>query len=91
MFAGAKAPRVHGRRAAVRVVCTGAVGRCVGRLVMRDRRGRLGGKAVDVAVGQRKTLRFSLGRKPARRVNVKVLTLQPGGWVTAAHRYRLRS
>jgi pimeloyl-ACP methyl ester carboxylesterase len=90
LFPVGKAPRVHGRRAAVRVVCSGAVGRCAGRLVMRDRRGRLGAKAVDVAVGHRKTVRFRLGRRPARRVNVKVLTLQPGGWVTAAHRYKLR-
>jgi pimeloyl-ACP methyl ester carboxylesterase len=90
LFPGAKAPRVHGRRAAVRVMCTGRVGRCAGRLVMRDRRGRLGAKVVDIAVGHRKTIALKLRRRPADRVNVKVLTLQPGGWVTAAHRYTVR-
>ena len=90
LFPGARAPRVHGRRAAVRVVCGGTVGRCVGRLVMRDRGGRLGRKGVDVAVGHGKAVRLRLARRPGRRVTVKVLTLQPGGWVTAAHRYRLR-
>jgi hypothetical protein len=89
MFPGAKAPRVHSRRASVRVICTGVVGRCAGRLVMRDRRGRLGAKNVDIAVGHAKTVRFKLRRGPAARVNVKVLTLQAGGWITAAHRYRL--
>src|SRR3954447_1630493 len=49
MFPGAHRPRVHGRRAAVRVVCTGLVGRCFGRLALRDRRGSLGGKAVSIA------------------------------------------
>jgi hypothetical protein len=90
VFPGARAPRVHGKRAATRVVCTGVVGRCVGRLVMRDRHGKLGARAVDVAVGHRKTVRLILRRHPARHVNVKVLTLQPGGWVTAAHGYALR-
>src|SRR3954452_22809084 len=32
MFPGAHRPRVHGRRTAVRGVCTGLVGRCFGRL-----------------------------------------------------------
>jgi pimeloyl-ACP methyl ester carboxylesterase len=90
MFPGARAPRVHGRRAAVRVVCTGPVGRCAGRLAMSDRRGRLGTKAVNVAVGHRKTVTLRLRRRAGRHVNVKVLTLQPGGWVTAAHRYAVR-
>jgi hypothetical protein len=90
MFPGARKPKVHGRRAAVRVVCTGVVGRCAGRLALRDRRGKLGAKAVDVAVGHRKTVRLKLRRHPARHYTVKVLTLQPGGWLTAAHGYALR-
>jgi hypothetical protein len=89
VFPGSTAPSVRHRRAAVHVVCSGVVGRCAGRLVMSDNRGRLGAKSLDVAVGHRKTLRFRVSRKPARRVTVKALTLQPGGWVTAAHRYKL--
>jgi hypothetical protein len=90
MFPVARAPRLHGRRVTARVVCSGTVGRCAGRLVMRDRRGRLAAKAVDIAVGHRKAVELKLHRRPADRVTVKVLTLQPGGWVTAAHRYALR-
>ena len=90
MFPGSATPKIRHRRAAARVVCTGVVGRCAGRLVMRDRHGRLGAKNLDIAVGHGKTARFHIGRRPARRVTVKVLTLQPGGWVTAEHGYKLR-
>jgi triacylglycerol lipase len=91
MFPGARKPAVHGRRAVVRLVCTGVVGRCAGRLVMRDRHGKLNrGKALDIAVGHRKAVKLRLRRRPADRVTVKVLTLQPGGWVTATHHYVLR-
>jgi pimeloyl-ACP methyl ester carboxylesterase len=89
-FPGARKPKVDGEQAAVRVVCTGAVGRCVGRVLLRDRRGRLARRSMSVAVGRTRTLALGLRRKPARRVNVKVLTLQPGGYVTAAHGYTLR-
>jgi triacylglycerol lipase len=90
LFPGARKPKVHGRRAAARVVCTGVVGRCSGRILMRDRRGELGAKGVGVAVGHGKTIKLKLRRHPAKRVTVKVLTLQPGGWITAAHGYSLR-
>jgi pimeloyl-ACP methyl ester carboxylesterase len=91
MFPTARKPKLLGRRAKVLVACAGAVGRCVGRLAIRDRDGRLGAKPVSIAVDHRKTVRVKLRRTPARRVTVKLLTLQPGGWVTAAHGYRLGS
>jgi hypothetical protein len=47
-------------------------------------------KAVGVAVGHGKTVKLKLRRRPADRVTVKVLTFQPGGWVTASHRYTLK-
>jgi pimeloyl-ACP methyl ester carboxylesterase len=90
MFSTARRPRIAHGRAAVRVVCTGAVGRCVGRLILRDRRGRLGAKAASVAVDHHKTVRVLLRRAPARRITVRVITLQPGGWVSAKLSYTLR-
>jgi pimeloyl-ACP methyl ester carboxylesterase len=90
MFATARKPKLGGGKAALRIACTGSVGRCVGRVVLRDRRGRLGGKALNVRVGRKKTVRVPLSRRPARRVSARVLTLQPGGWVTASLSYRLR-
>jgi pimeloyl-ACP methyl ester carboxylesterase len=90
MFATARRPRIAGGRAAVRLACSGSVGRCVGRLVLRDRRGRLGSKAVSVRVRHAKTVRVPLSRRPARRITARVVTLQPGGWVSATLRYRLR-
>jgi pimeloyl-ACP methyl ester carboxylesterase len=90
MFATARTPRIAHGRAALRIVCTGAAGRCVGRVILRDRRGRLGSKAVRVRVGHRKTVRVPLGRRPARRITARVVTFQPGGWVSASLRYRLR-
>jgi triacylglycerol lipase len=89
-FATARKPRIRDGRAGVRIACTGSAGRCVGRLVLRDRRGRLGAKALNVRVGHRRTVRVALSRKPARRIRARVLTLQPGGWVTASLSYRLR-
>ena len=83
-------PTVDGRHAAVRITCNGTVGRCVGRVIVRDRRGRLGRKAISIAVGRKRTVEMHLRRRPARRVTVKVLTLQPGGFVTATHGYTLR-
>jgi pimeloyl-ACP methyl ester carboxylesterase len=89
-FPGARKPKVKGKQAAVRVVCTGDVGRCVGRVRLRDKRGPLAHKALSIPVGKTRTIELGLRRKPARRVTVKVLTLQPGGFVTAAHGYTLR-
>jgi pimeloyl-ACP methyl ester carboxylesterase len=83
-------PAVDGRHAALRIACNGTVGRCVGRVLVRDRRGRLGRRAMSIAVGRKATLGLHLRRRPARRVTVKVLTLQPGGFVTATHGYTLR-
>jgi pimeloyl-ACP methyl ester carboxylesterase len=88
-FPGARKPKVKGRHAAVRVVCTGTVGRCVGRVLVRDRSGRLGRRGFGIAVGRTRTIELGLRRRPARRVTAKVLTLQPGGFVTAAHGYAL--
>jgi pimeloyl-ACP methyl ester carboxylesterase len=79
--------RLRHRRAKVAVACAGTVGRCVGRLAIRDRNGSLGGKGADIAVDHRKTIRLKLRRAPARRFTVKLLTLQPGGWVIASRVY----
>jgi triacylglycerol lipase len=91
LFPTARKPKISGRRAKVLVACAGAIGRCVGRLVIRDRRGNLGVAVVRIALNHRKTVRVKLRREPARRVNVKLLTLQPGGWITTSRRYRLGS
>jgi pimeloyl-ACP methyl ester carboxylesterase len=69
--------------AAVRVSCIGSVGRCAGRLVLRDRRGALGSAPVDIAAGRAKTVRVPLSRAPRRRLKGTVTTLQPGGYVKA--------
>ncbi|HET8756187.1 MAG TPA: alpha/beta fold hydrolase [Solirubrobacteraceae bacterium] len=90
MFATARTPRIAHGRVALRIACTGAVGRCVGRVLLRDRRGRLGAKAARMRVGHRKTVRVPLGRRPARRIAARVVTFQPGGWVRATLRYKLR-
>ena len=90
MIPPAHKPKVDGRSATVRLRCAGDVGRCVGRVVLRDRRGRLGAKNLGVAVGHGRTIELGLSRRPARRVNVKVLTFQPGGFVTLAKSYALR-
>ena len=70
-----------GAKAAVRVSCVGAVGRCAGRLALRDRRGRLGSAPVDVAVGRTRTVRVPLARSPRRGLRGTLTTLQPGGFV----------
>jgi pimeloyl-ACP methyl ester carboxylesterase len=90
MFATARKPRIARGRATLRIACTGSAGRCVGRVFLRDRRGRFGRKAVSIRVGHRKTVRVPLTREPARRITARVVTLQPGGWVIASLRYRLR-
>jgi pimeloyl-ACP methyl ester carboxylesterase len=90
MFATSKRPRIAHRRAAVRLHCNGAVGRCAGRLVLRDRRGRLGGKSVSIAIRHARTVRVRLSRRPAHVITARVLTFQPGGYVIARYRYTLR-
>jgi pimeloyl-ACP methyl ester carboxylesterase len=89
-FPTARRPRVNGSSAKVRVACNGSVGRCVGRLVLRDRKGKLGASAVDLPVGRTRTVTVALRRAPKRRVTARVFTLQPGGWVSASLRYTLR-
>jgi pimeloyl-ACP methyl ester carboxylesterase len=89
-FPAARRPRVQGDRARVRVSCSGSVGRCVGRLILRDRKGKLGSRAVDLPVGRARTLSVALRRAPKRRVTARMVTLQPGGWVSASLRYTLR-
>ena len=74
--------------AGVRVRCIGSVGRCAGRLVLRDRRGRLGSAPVDIAAGAVRTVRVSLRRDPRRRFRATVTSLQPGGYVKATLRLR---
>jgi pimeloyl-ACP methyl ester carboxylesterase len=90
MFAPSQHPRAKHRRMGVRLRCNGPVGRCAGRLVLRDRRGRLGGKNVTIRAGRAKTVRVRLGRAPARRVLVRVLTFQPGGYVLVSTPLRRR-
>jgi lipase (class 2) len=87
MFPTPLKPAIRHRRAKVLVACAGAVGRCVGRLFIRDRRDRLGAKPVTIVVNNRKTIRLKLVRAPARRFTVKLLTFQPEGWVTASRGY----
>jgi pimeloyl-ACP methyl ester carboxylesterase len=78
-----KRTRLGDDRAAVRVGCFGTVGRCAGRLVLRDRRGRLGSAPVDIAAGATRTVRVPLDRRPRRGFRGTVTTLQPGGFVKA--------
>jgi pimeloyl-ACP methyl ester carboxylesterase len=86
-FATAKRPRVGKHRISVRVTC--ASGPCVGRLVLRDRRGRLGTKAFKIPSGATRGVRVHVHRKPARKVTARVLTLQPGGYIVASLGYKL--
>jgi pimeloyl-ACP methyl ester carboxylesterase len=90
MFATSKRPRITGRRAAVRLHCNGSVGRCVGRIALRDRSGRLGAKGLSIRVGHGRTVRVRLRHRPAHALGARVLTFQPGGYVLARYRYALR-
>jgi hypothetical protein len=74
--------------AAVRVGCFGTVGRCAGRLVLRDRRGRLGSAPVDIAAGTTRTVRVALSRRPRKGFRGTVTSLQQGGFVKAMLRLR---
>jgi triacylglycerol lipase len=76
--------------AAVRVACTAAVGRCVGRVLVRDRARRLGSAPFDLAGASTRTIRVPLLRAARGRTTASVVTLQPGGYVKAALRLRGR-
>jgi triacylglycerol lipase len=78
------------RNVAIRLGCQGGTGRCAGRLVLRDRRGRLASKAVDIAVNESETFRLRLRRAPRRGFRAVVTTLQPGGFVKTAFDLRRR-
>ena len=80
MFATAKKPQVGRHRAGVRVRCTSAQ-RCIGRLVLRDKHGRLGTRTLNIGAHTTRAVRVHLSRTPARRVTAKVLTFQPGGYI----------
>jgi pimeloyl-ACP methyl ester carboxylesterase len=84
-FVTAKRPHVTRHHAAVRVACVS--GPCVGRLVLRDRHGRLGRKAFMIPSGHTRTVRVHTRRRPARKITARVLTLQPGGYIVASLRY----
>jgi pimeloyl-ACP methyl ester carboxylesterase len=90
MFPTAKKPRVGKHRAKVRVRCASPVP-CVGRIVLRDKHGKLGARSLSIGAGKTRTIRFAVSRKPARRVTAKVLTFQPGGYIIASLGYRLGS
>jgi pimeloyl-ACP methyl ester carboxylesterase len=83
-----KRARLDDGSAALRVGCFGSVGRCAGRLVLRDRRGRLGTAPVDIDAGATRTLRVPLTREPRRGFRGTVTTLQPGGYVKASLKLR---
>jgi triacylglycerol lipase len=72
-----------GDDAGVRVACTAAVGRCTGRVQVRDRARRLGTAAFDLASGTTRTIHVPLKREPRGRATATVVTLQPGGYVKA--------
>ena len=76
-----KRATVGAERALVRVACFGDVGRCTGRLVLKDRSGRLGSARVDVAASTARTIRVPLGRRVRKGFKGTVTTLQPGGFV----------
>jgi hypothetical protein len=65
------------------VACFGSVGRCAGRIVLRDRKGRLGSAPIDVAAGSTRTVRVPLARRVRKGFKGTVTTLQPGGFVRA--------
>ena len=73
--------------ARVRVACIAVVGRCAGRIAVRDRKGRLGSAPFDLAAGTQ-TLHVPLRRAPRGRPTGRVVTLQPGGYVKASLRLR---
>ena len=88
MFATARKPRVGKHSARVRVSCASAVP-CVGRIVLRDKHGRLGGGKLSIGAHKTRTVRFAVSRRPGSRVTARVLTFQPGGYIVASLRYKL--
>jgi triacylglycerol lipase len=70
--------------AGVRLTCTATVGRCVGRVLVRDRGRRLGSAPFDLAGGDKRTIQVPLRRAARGRITASVVTLQPGGYVKAA-------
>ena len=69
--------------AGVRVACTAVIGRCVGRVMVRDRARRLGSAPFDLAGGATRTVHVPLRRAARGRTRAIVVTLQPGGYVKA--------
>ena len=88
MVVAGRRAKLGEEQAAVRVTCIGSFGRCAGRLVLRDRRGRLGSAAVEIAAGKAGTVHVPLRRAPRSRLAGTVTSLQPGGWVKASLRLR---
>ena len=74
--------------AGVRIGCTAAVGRCTGRVQVRDRVRRLGSAPFDLAADTTRTIHMPLRREPRGRTSATVVTLQPGGYVKATLRLR---
>jgi pimeloyl-ACP methyl ester carboxylesterase len=89
-FAFVARPRAafSGNDAGVRVGCMAAVGRCAGRVMVRDRARRLGTAPFSLAAGTTRTIHVPLRRAPRSRVTATVVTLQPGGYVKATLRLR---
>ena len=83
-FPTAHRPRLAAGTATVRVVCSSSVGRCVGPLILRDRRGRLGKRSIGSAPGAVTWVTVPVRRAPAGRVTARAITMPPGGWVSAS-------
>jgi pimeloyl-ACP methyl ester carboxylesterase len=73
-------------QASPRLRCIGSIGRCVGVLVLRDRRGRLVSARVDIPAGAARIIHVPFARPPRRPVTAIVTTLQPGGYVKVSLR-----
>jgi hypothetical protein len=65
------------------VACIAVVGRCAGRVAVRDRVGRLGSAPFSLA-SRTNTVHVPLRRAPRGRATGTVVTLQPGGYVKAS-------
>jgi pimeloyl-ACP methyl ester carboxylesterase len=89
-FVARRRATVSDGTAAVRVACGAALGRCVGRVALRDRGGRLGTARFDLAGETTRTVLVPLRRAARRRIGATVVTLQPGGYVKASLRLRRR-
>jgi pimeloyl-ACP methyl ester carboxylesterase len=89
-FVARRRAALSGDDAGVRVRCAAAVGRCAGRVMVRDRARRLGSAPFDLAADTTRTIHVALRREPRGRVNATVVTLQPGGYVKATLPLRRR-